>query len=75
MLSRADGFSALGTRRRSSSTRKEHRGTLLAEWATIVRQKKIPSKKEPDEMSATPGRKARKAEETAEDLEYQERSE
>ena len=43
--------------------------------ATIVREKKIPVKKEPDQMSATPGRKARKAEETAEDLEYQERSE
>ena len=43
--------------------------------AKIVREKKIPVKKEPDQMSATPGRKARKAEETAEDLEYQERSE
>ena len=42
--------------------------------ATIVRQKKIPSKKGPDQMSTTPGHKARKAEET-EDLEYQERSE
>ena len=33
-----------------------------------MRQKKIPLKKELDEMSAMPGRKARKAEETAEGL-------